>query len=64
MLRGYGCPICNSSKGEKIISDYLLSNHINFKREYTFNDLRGPGGKNLRFDFAILQNELQGLIEY
>ena len=55
---------CLRSKGEKSISDWLLINNINFQREYTFEDLLGPGKGKLRFDFAILQEGLRGLIEY
>lgn len=29
-----GCPICNSSKGERIIRNLLLENNIKFQREY------------------------------
>lgn len=55
---------CLRSKGEKQIADWLLTNNINFKREYKFDDLVGPGNQKLRFDFAIINNELKGLIEF
>jgi hypothetical protein len=55
---------CIKSYGELSIITFLNKNNINFKREYSFPDLRH---KNLlRFDFAFLnnQNELLCLIEY
>lgn len=56
---------CVHSYNERKIASLLLKNGIEFKREYTFPDLRGLGGKCLRFDFAILQNgRLSHLIEY
>ena len=57
---------CERSVGEQKINKLLKENNINFKREYTFPDLLGPGGGRLRFDFGILNenNELQYLIEY
>ena len=39
--------------------------NINFKREYSFNELLGVGEGRLRFDFALFnQEKLIGLIEY
>ena len=61
-----GCPICKMSKGEIKIYDYLTFSHINFKTQYTFNELLGINGFPLRFDFAIFSNnkQLLALIEY
>lgn len=43
----------------------LLENNIEFATQYTFKDLKGVGGRNLRFDFAIFKNnQLSHLIEY
>jgi hypothetical protein len=43
----------------------LLDNDVEFETQYTFPDLIGVGGKQLRFDFAIFENgELKRLIEY
>lgn len=56
----YGCPICNESKGEKVVRLYLENNNINFIQEYRFEDCRY---KNLlRFDFYIPNRNL--CIEY
>jgi hypothetical protein len=65
LLRGYGCPACNVSKGEDKIKQSLSERNIQFKFQYTFKDLYGDYGKPLRFDFAIFENnELKCLIEY
>ena len=55
---------CLKSFKESDISLLLTNQKINFTREYTFSDLKDKG--NLRFDFAILNNnnQLLGLIEY
>ncbi len=51
------------SNGEKLIKKYLKKNNIDFKKEYTFDDLKII--RNLRFDFAIFYNdELEYLIEF
>lgn len=63
-LTGKGCPNCAASKGEKVITKFLKSNNINFKPQYTFNDLKY---KNLlRFDFGVMDNtnNLKFLIEF
>jgi hypothetical protein len=63
---GSGCPVCGSSKGEKIIAGWLTENKIKFIREYYFEDLLGVGGEKLRFDFGVLDNKknLLGLVEF
>ena len=64
-LRGTRCTVCNESKGETRIRNYLNGKNIYFKKEYTFEGLVGVGGNPLRFDFAIFNNgELIQLIEY
>lgn len=52
------CPNCNSSKGEKIISEVLDELLIPFNKEYSLN----IDGINYRFDFFI--PELNTMIEY
>ena len=43
----------------------LFESKIDYKREYTFPDLKSPEKGSLRFDFAIFKNEqLVHLIEY
>lgn len=64
-LRGHGCNKCeNRSKSEVIIENYLLSNSINFKIEYKFQDLRYK--YPLRFDFVILDESenIKYLLEF
>ena len=50
---------CVKSRGEVKIEELLNELNINFKREYSFDDLLGANGGKLRFDFAILDNENQ-----
>lgn len=54
------------SWGETQILYILNSNNINYKKEYTFNDLLGKANCPLRFDFGIFSqtNKLLFLIEY
>lgn len=54
-----------TSKGEQKIIDLLNANHIFFKREYSFNNLKGFYNKPLRFDFAIfLQDKLAACLDF
>lgn len=56
---------CLRSKGEREINTILLEQNIQFKKEYSFDDLRGINNGKLRFDFAIFNNDiLKGLIEF
>lgn len=56
---------CLKSQYEENIQTLLRENNINFKREYTFDDLKSPKGTLLRYDFAIFcQDKLLCLIEY
>lgn len=62
--RGDQCPFCASSKGEKIIKDWLDKKCINYKQEYKLSDCKSK--RQLPFDFGIFNEnkELLGLIEY
>lgn len=62
LLRGSGCPICNTSKGENRIANWLSENNIDFRSHKTFSGLFGVGGKNLSYDFYLPKNKV--LIEY
>lgn len=55
-----------TSKGEMQITNWLIKNNIKYSKEYSFNDLKGKGGKRLRFDFAILDDnsDVIILVEY
>ena len=56
---------CQNSRNEKEIINILTENGIDFETQYTFPDLVGVGGRQLRFDFAIFENgKLKRLIEY
>lgn len=57
---------CVHSYNEQKIIKMLIDNNITFSTQYTFSDLKGVGGRSLRFDFAIFNqdNTLSHLIEY
>lgn len=57
-----GCPVCNSSNGERRIFHYLHKHGVEFRRVKTFDDLIGVGGKKLSYDFYVPQLNL--LIEH
>jgi phage FluMu protein Com len=59
-MRGYGCPYCKSSKGEKIIKEFLEENKILFDIEKRFSDCKNK--TELPFDFYLVDKNL--LIEY
>jgi very-short-patch-repair endonuclease len=50
-MRGIGCPICNESKGESIIAEFLNNENILYIREKSFDNCIDNG--NLRFDFYL-----------
>lgn len=57
------CGCRRNSFGEEQIKQILEENHINYLKEFSFDDLCGDN-KKLRFDFAIFVNdELKYLIE-
>jgi Zn ribbon nucleic-acid-binding protein len=64
-LNGQRCPNCRITKGEKRIKEFL-ENNIKYISQYGFKQLKGFGGKKLRFDFATFDkdNKLLYLIEY
>lgn len=55
-----------SSTGEIKIHQILSDAGIPFEEEYEFPDLKSSSGRNLRFDFAIFDDEgnLECLIEF
>ena len=56
---------CLSSKGEFKIANILSSNSIQFEKEFKFEDCLSYTGCQLRFDFAIINNnKVHYLIEY
>ena len=57
-----GCPLCNTSKGERKIINYLEDNNVRFEWQKSYVDLVGLGGGLLSYDFYIPERNL--LIEY
>lgn len=51
LKQNQGCPICNESKGEKVIRSYLENNRIEFIQEHRFSNCRHK--LPLPFDFYI-----------
>jgi hypothetical protein len=65
ILRGRGCPKCNFSKGELLISKLLKDIGIKFKEQFIIKGLKTNKGGTPRFDFAIFENNvLTKIIEY
>lgn len=52
-LKGTGCPKCSESRGEREIAKWLDDHGVKYEREKEFDELRGVGGGNLRFDFYL-----------
>lgn len=65
-VNGRRCPVCKESEGEREIRYWLTDNNIDFKTQFTFDDLLSDLGNLLRFDFAIFENnkKIKYLIEY
>lgn len=62
---GRGCPFCAQSGGEKKIRYFLKDNNLEFKPEFSFDDLLSDLGNPLRFDFSVFQNgNILRLIEF
>lgn len=66
ILRGRGCPICNLSKGELLISEILEELCINYKEQFIIDGLKTDKGGTPRFDFAIFDEDdrLYMIIEF
>lgn len=60
ILHGGGCPHCNKSVGEKMVSIWLDNNDIQYEIQKTFDDCRDK--KPLPFDFYLPKYNV--LIEY
>jgi mRNA-degrading endonuclease HigB of HigAB toxin-antitoxin module len=60
--KGSRCPICNESKGEKAIREWLKLNSFPFEPQKEFDSLIGVGGGNLSYDFYLPNQNI--LIEY
>ena len=55
-----------ASRGEIKIHEILENNGLNFKEEYIFPGLNSPGGRPLRFDFVVFDDDgyIDFIIEY
>lgn len=63
---GSGCPVCNESTGERLVREWLEEKGIGYKREVSLSDLKGIRGGELRFDFALLdeQGYIKAFLEF
>lgn len=66
VLYGSGCPICNISKGEKAIANWLDANNILYESQKKFDDCKNVN--SLPFDFYLsdynIAIEYQGIQHY
>ncbi len=58
-----GCLVCNESKGEKRVAEYLNKNNLPYKRQYKHKKCKNK--QLLPFDFIVrIKDQLGFLIEY
>lgn len=55
-----------ASRGEIKIEEVLTEAGLPFRMEYSFQDLRSPNGRPLRFDFVVFDDDgrIDFIIEY
>jgi hypothetical protein len=63
-LKGRGCPLCNSSRGEEEVSFILNKYCDKIVPQKTFRRCKGKIKTSLRFDFMIKVNGHVGLVEF
>lgn len=62
-ISGRNCPICNQSKGELKIRNFLINQKLDFEQQSRFNDCRRI--QQLVFDFKIMHKDVDVfLVEY
>lgn len=61
-MRGRGCSLCNTSKGESMVEEILKSLGISYIREHKFEGCVSTNGIKLPFDFYLPKYEIA--IEY
>ena len=62
LLRGKACPVCKYSKGELAVMRFFRKNNIVYEYQKSFEDCRYI--KPLPFDFGVVFNDQQYLIEF
>lgn len=58
-----GCPVCNESKGEKTIREFLIKNSFNFTPQKKFKECINPT-TNYRLPFDFYLSDFNTCIEY
>lgn len=53
LLRGKGCPLCRQSSYEDYVDEYLSLSDFSYIKQKTFDDLKGVGGRSLKFDYYL-----------
>lgn len=62
-LRGVGCPICKTSKGEDLIDAYLGKHNLSYKRQFNIKlNTALFSRNNLRVDFFL--TDVNAIIEF
>ena len=68
IFQGQNCSYCHESKGERKINTWLKQEFLPYDKQYKFNNLKGVGGRLLKFDSAVFwdkeMTKLRLLIEY
>lgn len=64
LLQGHGCPVCKSSRGERLVRSVMNELKIDFSEQVKFQGCRNQ--KELPFDFGIHNEngDIKALIEY
>lgn len=62
----FRCPVCKGSIGESRVKKVLSDLEIDFKPQFSFDDLRGKENRKMPFDFAVFDKKcnLSFLIEF
>lgn len=55
-ISGQGCPVCNESKGEKEIRNWLIKNNIKFESQKKFDGCKNKN--HLPFDFYLPEHNI------
>lgn len=65
VLKGGGCPLCTTSKGEQIIFEFLTREKLKFEREYYIRlSPTNLGRNNIFADFFISRGDKKYIVEF
>lgn len=64
LKKGRWCYVCSMPRSERIICDLLVESKFKVTPQYSFKELVGLNGQEMRFDFALFDgDELEFLLE-